>query len=208
MNHPKEQSIAGILLEIEAVKLDPVNLFTWTSGIQSPIYCDNRQIISYPKHRQHVTKKFCERISSLGEVELIAGTATAGIPWAAWIAQELGLPMVYVRGGAKGHGLKNAIEGHFTTGQKTVLIEDLVSTGKSSVEALSKLKDLGLNVIEVQSIFTYDFQKAKDNFEKHEIAHFSLTNLEQLINTALSKGLLSAQQIGIIEQWKQERDRD
>lgn len=199
--------ISDILLDIGAVKLDPENLFTWTSGIKSPIYCDNRQLISYPEHREYVSSKFCERIKTLGSVDLIAGTATAGIPWAAWIAQKTNLPMVYIRGGAKGHGLKNAIEGKFSKGQKAVVIEDLISTGKSSIEAASKLVDAGVEVIEVQSIFNYDFPSAKDNFEKAKISFHSLANLDELSERALAKGLLTPGQIGIIQEWKQNTAR-
>lgn len=194
--------IADILLDISAVKLDPVNLFTWTSGIKSPIYCDNRQIISYPDKRKAVVKEFAKRIQSLGNIDLIAGTATAGIPWAAWIADELALPMVYVRGGAKGHGLKNAIEGAFTQGQKAVVIEDLISTGKSSIEAVEKLKEQGIEVIEVESIFTYGFKKAEINFQSNSVQYHSLSNLDELLISATEKGLLSEDQIGIIKEWR------
>lgn len=195
--------ISDILLEIKAVRLEPVNQFTWTSGIKSPIYCDNRQIISYPSHRKLITERFCERIKNLGEVDLIAGTATAGIPWASWIADKMELPMVYVRGGSKGHGLKNAIEGNFQSGQKAVVIEDLISTGKSSIEAVSKLQEAGVQVLEVQSIFNYEFEAAKKNFQEATVAFHSLAGLEDLLTRAQAKGLLSTEQIGIIREWKQ-----
>ncbi len=199
--------VPQILLDIEAVKLGPNEMFTWASGIKSPIYCDNRQIISYPEKRKIVVKKFCERIRGLGNVDSIAGTATAGIPWAAWIAEELELPMIYVRGSSKGHGLKNAIEGHFSPRQSVVVIEDLISTGKSSIEAVSKLLSAGLEVVEVESIFNYGFEKARVNFSQNGVAYHSLSELEELLQYALNNGLLSDEQVGIIEKWKKETEQ-
>lgn len=200
--------IADILLDIQAVKLDPVNLFTWTSGIKSPIYCDNRQIISYPSLRRKVVEAFCQRAKAAGDVDVVAGTATAGIPWAAWIADKLELPMVYVRGGAKGHGLKNAIEGKYQPGQKALVVEDLISTGKSSIDAVEKLRDAGLEVLEVVSIFTYDFDIAERNFSNAGAASYSLCGLGELLERAQSKGLLSSGQIGIIREWKNNKAKN
>lgn len=195
--------IAKILLDIKAVHLEPENFFTWTSGIKSPIYCDNRQIISYPEYRKIIVQKFCERIKSLQNVELIAGTATAGIPWASWIAHELELPLIYVRGGQKGHGLKNDIEGSFHQGQKAVVIEDLISTGKSSIEAVKKLKDAGIETQEVESIFNYGFELACKNFRENDVIFHSLENLDSLLSYSLAKNLLTERQVGIIQEWKQ-----
>lgn len=194
--------IADILLEIEAVRLDPVNLFTWTSGIKSPIYCDNRQIISYPPQRKKIVELFCQKIKLLDDVDLVAGTATAGIPWAAWIADALELPMVYVRGGAKAHGLKNAVEGKIVKGQKAVLVEDLISTGKSSIEAAQKLREAGVEVAQVLSIFNYGFETANQSFEDAALSWLSLADLDDLLQSASNKGLLTPEQIGIIQEWK------
>lgn len=200
-------SIPKILLDIEAVKLSPNEMFTWTSGIKSPIYCDNRQIISWPQKRKEVVSQFCSHIKELEGVQAIAGTATAGIPWAAWIADELELPLIYVRGSSKGYGLKNAIEGRYESGQKVVVIEDLISTGKSSIEAVSKLLTAGLEVIEVASIFNYGFEKAKANFQKNGVNYHSLAELDDLLEYALNNQLLSDEQVGIINAWKKETER-
>lgn len=195
--------IAKILLDIKAVHFNPDSFFTWTSGIKSPIYCDNRQIISYPEYRKEITAKFCERIKTLKGVEVIAGTATAGIPWASWIAHELNLPMIYVRGGQKGHGLKNQIEGSFRPGQKAVVIEDLISTGKSSIEAVENLRAAKLEVLEVESIFNYGFELACKNFQQAKTSFYSLENLDSLLEYSQANHLLTERQIGIIQEWKQ-----
>lgn len=199
-------SIPEILLSIEAVKLRPEEMFTWTSGIKSPIYCDNRQIMSYPKMRKVVVSRFCEHIKKLDRVDSIAGTATAGIPWAAWIAHELEIPLIYVRGSSKGYGLKNAIEGHYEPRQRVVVVEDLISTGKSSIEAVSKLLTAGLDVIEVASIFNYGFEKARANFSQNGVCCHSLSDLEELLQYALNNELLSDEQVGIIKKWKNETE--
>ena len=198
-----EKEIAKILLEIKAVHLNPDNFFTWTSGIKSPIYCDNRQIISYPKYRAEITKYFCQYIKeNYPDTDLIAGTATAGIPWAAWISHELELPMIYIRGGNKGHGLKNALEGSFQVGQKTLIIEDLISTGKSSVAAALEAKESKLDVQAVVSIFNYGFKKAEKCFFDNAIPYHSLSSLETMLQLSKEEGLLSQKQIDIIKEWK------
>ncbi|MCO4753645.1 MAG: orotate phosphoribosyltransferase [Bacteriovoracaceae bacterium] len=194
--------IANILLEIKAVKLSPENPFTWTSGIKSPIYCDNRQIISYPKHRSVIIEQFCKRIRTLKNVDCIAGTATAGIPWAAWIAHELELPMIYIRSSNKSHGLGNAIEGAYKKGQRAVLIEDLISTGKSSIEACLKLQGASIEVLEVQSIFNYGISVKK--FLDNNIKFHSLESLDTLLTTALDINLLDQHQVETIMKWKED----
>ena len=200
-----EKSIAKILLEIKAVHLEPDNFFTWTSGIKSPIYCDNRQIISYPKMRAKVIESFVSVIKAeYPETQLIAGTATAGIPWAAWIAQELELPMIYIRSNSKGHGLKNSLEGKSSKGQKTLIIEDLISTGKSSIQAANDAKDNELEVLSVLSIFNYGFKKAQRAFNDANIPFLSLSNLQSMLELSLEEGLLSQEQIDIIKKWKKE----
>lgn len=198
--------IAKALLDSKAVHIqpNPQNFFTWTSGKRSPIYCDNRTLISFPKFRQQVNNSFIKVIRKhFSDVELIAGTATAGIPWAAWIADSLNLPMVYIRSHAKGHGLKTAIEGVSSEGQKTLIIEDLISTGKSSIEAYQHAKDAGLNVQAVLSIFTYDFPIANSRFKEIELKKLSLCTLESLLIHAKDSKLLDAKDVLVVENWKE-----
>jgi orotate phosphoribosyltransferase len=199
--------IAEILLKIKAVHLQPDNFFTWTSGIKSPIYCDNRQIISYPQYRKVVVDEFVDYIkTNFADTEVIAGTATAGIPWAAWIADELKLPLVYIRGASKGHGLKNAIEGRVTEGQRVLIIEDLISTGKSSIAAATEAKTAKLKVSAVLSIFTYGFDKTRSEFEVNNLDFYSLCDLDSLLLYAKEQSLLTNEQIAIISQWKMEQE--
>ena len=152
MNHA--QQVANILLKEKAVFLRPHEPFTWTSGIKSPVYCDNRLLISTVDSRDYIIKAFADAVKELN-VDVVAGTATAGIPWAAWIAQELKLPLIYVRSSSKDHGRQNAIEGSTKPGQKTVLIEDLISTGKSSIAAGEKLREAGLLLSERRGTWVY-----------------------------------------------------
>lgn len=198
-----EKKIAKILLEIKAVHLNPQDFFTWTSGIKSPIYCDNRQIISFPEMRNKVVGSFIEVIKeNYTDTELIAGTATAGIPWAAWIAHELNLPMIYIRSSSKGHGLNNAIEGRYQKGQKTLIIEDLISTGKSSIQAALDAKENGLNIVSVMSIFNYGFNKAEAAFKSENIPYLSLSHLDAMLELSLDEDLLTQEQVDIISKWK------
>lgn len=197
-----EQSIASILLKEKAVFLRPNDPFTWTSGIKSPIYCDNRLLISKVESREFIVRAFVELIAPL-KPELIAGTATAGIPWGAWIAHELRLPFVYVRSGDKGHGRKNAIEGDVTQGQKAILIEDLISTGKSSIEAAKKLEASGVNLIRVMSIFTYDFHEACEAFKEAGLEHSSLSNFEILAKVAYDNETLNDVALKQVLDWRQ-----
>jgi orotate phosphoribosyltransferase len=198
-----KKEIAKILLEIKAVHLQPNNFFTWTSGIKSPIYCDNRQIISFPSLRKKVVASFIQLIKEqYHEVEVIAGTATAGIPWAAWIADELGLPMIYIRSNSKGHGLQNSLEGKYSAGQKVLVIEDLISTGKSSIQAAIDAKDNELDVLAVLSIFNYGFYKALKAFQEADIPFSSLCSLSDMLKLSLEENLLSSDQVDIIKEWK------
>ena len=196
--------IAKILLEIQAVKLSPNEFFTWSSGLRSPIYCDNRQLISIPKYRKFITQKFVSIIKDqFNEVELIAGTATAAIPWAAWIAHDLELPMIYIRNSSKQHGLKNSIEGLISRQQKVIIIEDLVSTGKSSINAAKEASIHNLHVLGVLSIFSYDLDVAKHLFTENKLPLVSLSNINSLLDFAMKEKLLTHQQIEIIYGWKQ-----
>lgn len=199
MNHA--ESVARTLLKEKAVFLRPEEPFTWTSGIKSPVYCDNRLLISTVDSRELIIKAFCDLIRPL-KVDVIAGTATAGIPWAAWIAMELKLPLVYVRSSSKDHGRQNAIEGFSPKGSKSVLIEDLISTGKSSIAAAEKLTSAGISVEKVLSIFTYDFQEAKEVFSKAGLIAESLSTFEVLAQVAYQDKILDTQTLKDVLEWR------
>ena len=200
-----EQSIAKDLLEIEAVFLNPSDPFTWASGIKSPIYCDNRITMSYPKVRKEIAKGLASKIKeAFPEVQVIAGTATAGIPHAAWVAEILDLPMVYIRSKAKDHGKGNQIEGRIVEGQKMVVIEDLISTGGSVLEAAEAAKREGADILGVAAIFTYELPKGKANFEKAEILLMTLTNYSVLIEVALEDRYIDEQELTLLKEWKKD----
>ncbi len=200
-----EQSIAKDLLEIEAVFLNPSDPFTWASGIKSPIYCDNRITMSYPKVRKEIAKGLASKIKeAFPEVQVIAGTATAGIPHAAWVAEILDLPMVYIRSKAKDHGKGNQIEGRIFEGQKMVVIEDLISTGGSVLEAAEAAKREGADILGVAAIFTYELPKGKANFEKAEIPLMTLTNYSVLIEAALEDRYIDEQELTLLKEWKKD----
>lgn len=192
------------LLTIEAVSLKPQEPFTWASGIKSPIYCDNRVIMSYPDIRKEVASNLAEIIKkNYPEVEVIAGTATAGIPHAAWVADILNLPMVYIRGAAKKHGKGNQIEGKITEGQKMVIIEDLISTGGSVLEAAEAAKNEGANVLGVAAIFTYELPDSLKNFAEYNLSFETLTNYTTLINVALEKNIIHENDVNLLKEWKE-----
>ncbi|MDU2115325.1 MULTISPECIES: orotate phosphoribosyltransferase [Peptoniphilus] len=179
------KEIAKILLELKAVTLSPEDPYTWASGIKSPIYCDNRLILSYPKERNFVEDSLVNLIKKkFSEAEYIMGTATAGIPHAAIIADKLSLPMGFVRSSNKDHGKQNKIEGAKISGAKVVVIEDLFSTGGSSIEAAKALQDEGYEVLGIISIFTYNMKKAYDSFKEAGFSNESLTNFDELIEVA------------------------
>ena len=167
LNNDRAYKLAEFLLQMKAIKLQPANPFTWASGFQSPIYCDNRKTLSFPKVRTYIRQSFSELIvEKFGKPDLIAGVATGGIAHGVLVAQDLGLPFVYVRSTPKGHGLGNQIEGYFEEGQSVVVIEDLISTGGSSLEAIRALKDAKLNVKGLAAIFTYGFEDSVANFKQ------------------------------------------
>jgi len=198
-----EQKIAEFLLQIKAIKLEPTNPFTWASGLKSPIYCDNRITLSYPTIRTYIRQKFSEVIhEEFGSVDMISGVATAGIPQGVLVAQDLGLPFTYVRSSAKGHGRQNLIEGDVVDGQRVVVIEDLVSTGKSSLDAVQALRDAGCNVVGLLSIFTYNLPVAEENFREAKCRLISLSNYEALISYALEHQFISASEIETLRQWR------
>lgn len=200
-----EKKIAQDLLEIKAVSLSPNEPYTWASGIKSPIYCDNRITMSYPSVRREIAKGLAELIKrDYPEAEVIAGTATAGIPHAAWVAELLDLPMVYIRGKAKDHGKGNQIEGRITKNQKMVIIEDLISTGGSVIDAAVAAKNEGADVIGAAAIFTYELPKGIENFKKHQLSFATLTNYSTLIDVALELGTIEANDLSLLKEWKQD----
>lgn len=195
------ETVASILLKEKAVFLRPEEPFTWTSGIKSPVYCDNRLLISTVESRDFIIKTFAQAVKEM-KVDVVAGTATAGIPWAAWIAQELKLPLIYVRSSSKDHGRQNAIEGHADAGQKTVLIEDLISTGKSSIAAAKKLEEAGLTVKSIMSIFTYDFPQAQEVFKNANLNYHSLSSFEVLAKVAYDNKMLDQSALNNVLEWR------
>ncbi|MFS0778703.1 orotate phosphoribosyltransferase [Neobacillus sp. 3P2-tot-E-2] len=184
--------IAEKLLTINAVALKPNEPFTWTSGLRSPIYCDNRLTLSYPEVRKAIAQGLQAIIlEKYPAAEVIAGTATAGIPHAAWVSDLLNLPMCYVRSKAKGHGKGNQIEGKVEKGQKVVVVEDLISTGGSVITAVQALREAGCEVLGVVSIFTYGLEKGKEAFQQEEIQSESLTDFANLVEVAIEMGYIS-----------------
>ena len=194
-------TVARSLLKEKAVFLKPDDMFTWTSGIKSPVYCDNRLLISTVDSRSTIIKAFCKKLEGL-ELDCIAGTATAGIPWAAWIAYEMKLPMIYVRSSSKDHGRQNAIEGAAPAGSKCVLIEDLISTGKSSIAAAQKLIEADLQVLKVMSIFTYGFAQVDTIFAEAGMSFESLSNFDALARVAYDDKVLDSKTLDQVLQWR------
>ncbi|WCK53049.1 orotate phosphoribosyltransferase [Aneurinibacillus sp. Ricciae_BoGa-3] len=197
------RKIAEELLRIEAVSLRPDEPFTWTSGIKSPIYCDNRLTMSYPEVRRLICRSFASIVrEQFPETEVIAGTATAGIPHAAWLAEELNLPMIYIRSKPKGHGKGNQIEGRLAEGAKTIVIEDLISTGGSSIEAAKAIQDAGGQVVSVLAIFSYQFPRAEQAFEQAGLIFQTLSHYTALLETAGEAGIIKSEQIDALAAWR------
>ncbi|WP_026685095.1 orotate phosphoribosyltransferase [Heyndrickxia coagulans] len=198
-----EKYIAGQLLDIEAVFLKPGEPFTWSSGIKSPIYCDNRITLSYPNLRKEIAiglKKLIE--AHFPETEVVAGTATAGIAHAAFVSDLMNLPMVYVRSSAKTHGKGNQIEGRVSTGQKVVVVEDLISTGGSVLTVVRALREAGCEVLGVVSIFTYELPVGAANFAKKGITAYSLSNYSILLQVGVERGLIREEDLATLEEWR------
>lgn len=199
-----EQTI-NYLTQINAIKLNTKNPFTWTSGIKSPIYCDNRLILSYPNVRKFIADEMTDIVKNLyGEKISIAGVATGAIAIGAMIAERLNLPYAYVRPEPKGHGLKNQIEGNIQEGSSIVVIEDLISTGKSSLNAINALKSEGYNVMGMLSIFSYNFQFANKKFEQENISINSLSDYNSLVEKIESEGSLSKTEINRLKKWRED----
>ena len=195
--------VAQILLRVQAVKLSPKDPFTWASGIKSPIYCDNRVTLSYPKERTFIRQSLSKCIvERFGLPDIIVGVATGGVPQGALVAQELGLPFVYVRSASKDHGMGNQIEGHYRSGQKVLLIEDLISTGGSSIKAVEALRSAGLKVTGLVAVFTYGFEQSIKNFEKANCPFYTLTNYSTLIEKALSENYVTRADLDLLQGWR------
>lgn len=197
-----EQAVAEKLLQVKAIRLNLKEPFTWASGWKSPIYCDNRKVLSFPHVREFIKSEMCNVIfDAFPDAELLAGVATAGIAWGAMAADQLKLPYIYVRPKPKEHGLGNQIEGFYEAGQKVVVVEDLVSTGKSSLEVVDVLRKAGVEVIGMVSIFNYGFTKAKDAFEQAEVPLKSLTNYPTLIQLAIDKKIVEPSEQDVLLKW-------
>lgn len=194
---------ATYLLQIKAIKLQPSNPFTWASGWKSPIYCDNRKTLSFPEVRSYIRDSFAELIQELyPQAETVAGVATGAIAHGALAADRLGLPFIYVRSGAKEHGLGNQIEGYFEKGQKVVVVEDLISTGGSSLSAVKALREAGCNVLGMVAIFTYEFEKASVGFISENCELSTLSNYSVLIDAAVSSGYIGKTEVETLKKWR------
>jgi orotate phosphoribosyltransferase len=198
-----EKKTAEYLLQIKAIKLQPSNPFTWASGWKSPIYCDNRKTLSFPEVRSYIRDSFAALIQDLyPHTDLIAGVATGAIAHGALVADRLGLPFIYVRSGAKEHGLGNQIEGYFEKGQKVVVIEDLISTGGSSLSAVNALREAGCDVLGMVAIFSYEFQKAADAFANERCKLDTLSNYSTLVETAVTTGYIGQEEVETLKKWR------
>ncbi len=201
-NKHTARKTAEVLLQVNAIKLSPKEPFTWASGWKSPIYCDNRIILSFPPIRNYIRETMAKQIERLyGKPDAIAGVATGAIGIGMLVAEYLGLPFIYVRPDAKGHGRQNQIEGFIESGQNVVVVEDLISTGKSSLNAVKALKDAGIKVKGMIAIFTYGFDVATENFEKEEIALNTLSNYESLLEQALETNYISEKELKTLSEW-------
>jgi orotate phosphoribosyltransferase len=199
------REVAGYLLQSKAIILEPTKPFTWASGWQSPIYCDNRVTLSYPEIRDHIRQAFVQTIvARFSTPDVIAGVATGAIAMGALVADRMNLPFVYVRSSAKEHGRKNMVEGRITPGQKVVVVEDLVSTGGSSLKAVETLREAGADVIGMAAIFSYGFRVAIDNFHKAGLELITLTDYHTLIQVALESGHVTQEQVKMLQKWRED----
>lgn len=197
--------VAESLLQIKAIKLNNNKPFTWASGLKSPIYCDNRIALSYPKIRTYIRQQIVEAIEeNFGKVDVIAGVATAGIPQAALVAAAMGLPLVYVRSSEKKHGMTNKIEGVINSGQSVVVIEDLISTGKSSLNAVDALRDAGAKVKGMVAIFTYGLPKATENFSNASCKLVTISDYDNLIKLATDSNYISNKDQASLMEWRKD----
>jgi len=198
-----KNSVILSLLQINAIKLNPANPFTWASGWKSPIYCDNRKTLSYPKVRNEICDGFKKQIiEKYPDAEAIAGVATGAIAHGMLVADRLNLPFIYVRSAPKKHGLENLVEGEFKAGQKVVVIEDLISTGLSSLSAVEALRSAGCNVLGMLAIFTYGFNHASENFKNSNVKIDTLANYTQLIELAIEQGFVNKDHLELLQSWR------
>ena len=196
--------LAEQLLDIKTIKVNVHEPFQWASGWKSPVYCDNRKVLAYPIVRNFIVKELCNTIQlQFKEIDLIAGVATAGIPWGALVANELQLPFCYVRPQPKSHGLNNQVEGDYNSKQKVVVIEDLISTGKSSLKVIEVLQQLELQVKGLVSIFNYGFNEAAQAFQTVNIPFFSITNFNALLQKSIEKNIIQEKDVAVIKDWQQ-----
>lgn len=199
-----EREIASQLLQINAIKLNPSSPFTWASGWKSPIYCDNRKILSYPAVRKLVTNSFVDLVKgNYPQTEVVAGVATGAIAFGALVAEQLNLPFVYVRSAPKGHGLGNQVEGEIKKGQKTIVIEDLVSTGQSSLNAVEALRRSGAEVLGMLAVFTYGFDTATENFKNADCKLLPLCDYHTFVQIALETGYIKDSQVETLNRWRE-----
>ena len=197
--------VSESLLQIKAIKLNVNEPFTWASGMRSPIYCDNRKTLSFPKIRTFLRQQFVEIITEkFGNIDLVAGVATGAIAHGVLVAQEMGLPFVYVRSSEKKHGLENKIEGHYEPGQSVIVIEDLVSTGKSSLNAVEALRDAGCDVKGMVAIFSYNLQQALDNFNQAKCMLYTLSDYDELIKQAIEGNYISENNLKSLINWRKD----
>lgn len=204
MNDSAKQ-IAGSLLQIKAIKLNPTNHFTWASGWYSPIYCDNRKILSYPTVRKQVYEAFADLIAEkYPEAEVLAGVATGAIAHGVLVAEKMGKPFIYVRSAPKSHGLTNQVEGEVKPGSKVVVIEDLVSTGGSSLSAVDALKKAGCDVLGMVAIFTYGFPTAEQNFANAGVKLDTLSNYNTMIEMAIEQGYVHPDELETLKEWRRD----
>lgn len=195
--------IASKLIKVKAIKLQPNNPFTWASGWKAPIYCDNRKTLSYPQIRSLIKLELARVISeTFGDVEAIAGVATGAIAQGALVADLLGLPFVYVRSSPKDHGLENLVEGELKPNSKVVVIEDLISTGGSSLKAAEAIRNFGCEVLGMVAVYTHGFPMAEQNFEKAGVKLVTLTDYDQVIEEALRTGYISAENVELLREWR------
>lgn len=199
------KKVAEHLLQIKAIKLQPTNPFTWASGWNSPIYCDNRKTLSFPEVRDYIRDAFADLIKAeYGDCDVVAGVATGAIAQGVLVAQILNKPFVYIRSSAKSHGLENKIEGHIEEGQKVVVVEDLVSTGGSSLQAVEALRSVGCDVLGMVAIFTYGFQVAVDNFADANCKLATLSDYNAMIELALESGYIKADDVESLKEWRKD----
>jgi orotate phosphoribosyltransferase len=204
LNKDKALKVAEYLLRIKAIKLRPEEPFNWASGWKSPIYCDNRQILAYPQIRTSIRQTFAEQITQqYPNAEVIVGVATGGIAIGALVAEEMGLPFIYVRSAAKEHGMGNQIEGFYTEGQNVVVIEDLISTGASSLRAVIALREANLKVLGLAAIFTYGFATSIQNFKEAKCEFFTLSNYDHMILHAAETEYVNESVLESLREWKQ-----